>query len=130
MTVAPAENRSQPICSGNCLKAGRALCAQVETGCTKQSILMKSRGFLSANQTELWDVSGVDCRSPPQHDTNSHCPDFTTLGEWTGWYTFLRPLFAIWWFQGKMLAAHSRDWGWDFGVMKIQDAARVACWGL
>lgn len=61
MTAAPAENCSQPVCSGNFLKAGWALCVQVEGGCTR---LGRSRGFLSCGEGAQGELAPSD--SPGQ----------------------------------------------------------------
>lgn len=87
--VAPAENRNQPVCSGNCLKAGRALCARVEGGCTtgasRWGVQASSAASVQTRQSSV-DVRGAGCRSPPQRDTcaNIREPNFTSLGKRKG----------------------------------------------
>lgn len=88
MTVAPAENRSQTVCSGNSLKAGRALCTQVAGGCTKRETHWRVQvsSAASAQIRNNSDVDGADCKSSPQQDTctNIWGLNFVTIGRWKG----------------------------------------------
>lgn len=96
MTVAPAENSKQPICSGNCLEAGGALCARVEGGCTKPG---EEQGL-----PQLWwaEPEGSGCRQPR---ATSDSP-----GEGKG--PVRDPQAALWWVRGQLLTPG--DWDWHF----------------
>lgn len=73
MTAAPAENSSQPVCSGNCLEAGGALCAQ--GGCTRA--VGESTGCAGRAQGGWLQTAPAESPAGPGaglHPPTSDCP--------------------------------------------------------